>query len=54
MAVTLATLYALHDHLEAALRALERRQLGPAKRATWKAHDLVERVVIREQARRKR
>ena len=51
-AMTLHTIYAIHDYMEDALRAFEKGDVKAAKKATWKAHDLVERVTIKEQARR--
>ena len=51
-AMTLNTIYAIHDHMEDALRAFEKGDMKAAKKATWKAHDLVERVTIKEQTRR--
>ena len=50
--MTLNTIYAIHDHMEDALRAFEKGDMKAAKKATWKAHDLVERVTIKEQTRR--
>ena len=50
-AMTLNTIYAIHDHMEDALRAFEKGDHKRAERSLWKAHDLVERVTIKEQAR---
>ena len=44
-------LYDIHDNMEAALRAYEKGEMPKMKRLLWKAHDVLERVVIAEQAR---
>lgn len=50
----LEKLYELHDAYEVALRVLEAPLPGlqTIRAATWKAHDELERIVIREQAKR--
>lgn len=50
--MTLNTIYAIHDHMEDALRAFAKGDHAKAEKSMWKAHDLVERVTIAEQARR--
>ena len=50
--MTLEQIYAIHDWMEDALRQFEKKDYTKAKKAVWKAHDLVERLTIREQARR--
>lgn len=48
----LKRLYALHDHFEDALRAHEAGNLRRVKSSIWKAHDILDRIVIAEQAKR--
>lgn len=54
--MTLQALYRLHDDLEAALRELDRLpvSLRRVRRLTWRAHDRLERIVVKAQARRAR
>ena len=40
----LSTIYAIHDHMEDALRAFEKGDVKKAKASVWQAHDLIERV----------
>ena len=47
----LQTIYAVHDHMEDALRAFSAKDYRKAERAMWKAHDIVERITIAEQAK---
>ena len=47
----LQTIYAVHDHMEDALRAFAAGDHKAAHKSIWKAHDLVERLTIKEQAR---
>ena len=46
----LTQLYAVHDHFEAALRAYEKTEHDKARKSLWKAHDILERIVISAQA----
>lgn len=47
-------LYEIHDALEGSLRFLTLKRLQSASDAAWKAHDLLERLIISEQARQAR
>lgn len=49
--MNLQTIYAVHDHMEDALRAFAAGKVKQAERAMWKAHDIVERITINEQAK---
>ena len=52
--MTLDELYEYHDQTEKFLRELERDWLRvdmELQRAVWRAHDALERVIIREQSK---
>ena len=50
----MSDLYYIHDHLESALRLVDKQKGTRVYALLWAAHDRLERVVISEQARQRK